>query len=305
MTYEIRTFAPGAEHATAAPAPASREGRLVAVSDLHVRYDENRDIVERLRPESDDDWLLVAGDVGEYVEDIRWALGRLSERFAKVVWVPGNHELWTPAKDPVQLRGVARYEHLVEICRELGVVTPEDPYPVWEGAGGPVALAPLFVLYDYSFRMPGMGTKEQALALAEKAGVVCTDEYFLHPDPYPTREAWCRARVAETEARLAALPADLPTVLINHWPLVREPTRPLWYPEFALWCGTEATADWPRRFRATTVVYGHLHIPRLLLWDGVPHQEVSLGYPREWRRRSGSPGRPVQILPVATTGVPA
>ncbi|AKA06463.1 MULTISPECIES: metallophosphoesterase family protein [Streptomyces] len=305
MTYEIRTFAPGAQHATTGPAPTSREGRLVAVSDLHVRYDENRDIVERLRPESDDDWLLVAGDVGEYVEDIRWALGRLSERFAKVVWVPGNHELWTPAKDPVQLRGVARYEHLVEVCRELGVITPEDPYPVWEGAGGPVALAPLFLLYDYSFRMPGMGSKEEALAIAEKAGVVCTDEYFLHPDPYPSREAWCRARVAETEARLAALPEDLPTVLINHWPLVREPTRPLWYPEFALWCGTEATADWPRRFRATTVVYGHLHIPRLIMWDGVPHQEVSLGYPREWRRRSGSPGRPVQILPVATTGVPA
>ncbi|WP_275462474.1 metallophosphoesterase family protein [Streptomyces noursei] len=305
MTYEIRTFAPGAQHATTGPAPTSREGRLVAVSDLHVRYDENRDIVERLRPESDDDWLLVAGDVGEYVEDIRWALGRLSERFAKVVWVPGNHELWTPAKDPVQLRGVARYEHLVEVCRELGVITPEDPYPVWEGTGGPVALAPLFLLYDYSFRMPGMGSKEEALAIAEKAGVVCTDEYFLHPDPYPSREAWCRARVAETEARLAALPEDLPTVLINHWPLVREPTRPLWYPEFALWCGTEATADWPRRFRATTVVYGHLHIPRLIMWDGVPHQEVSLGYPREWRRRSGSPGRPVQILPVATTGVPA
>ncbi|MFB7634751.1 metallophosphoesterase family protein [Streptomyces sp. NPDC056149] len=305
MTYEIRTFTPGAEHATAAPAPASREGRLVAVSDLHVRYDENREIVERLRPQSDDDWLLVAGDVGEYVEDIRWTLSLLSSRFAKVVWVPGNHELWTPAKDPVQLRGVARYEHLVEICRELGVLTPEDPFPVWEGTGGPVAIAPLFLLYDYSFRMPGARSKEEALQIAEKAGIVCTDEYFLHPDPYPSREAWCRARVEETEARLAALPEDLPTILINHWPLVREPTRPLWYPEFALWCGTEATADWPRRFRAATVVYGHLHIPRLIMWDGVPHQEVSLGYPREWRRRAGSPGRPVQILPVATTGVPA
>ncbi|GGU46887.1 metallophosphoesterase [Streptomyces albospinus] len=305
MTYEIRTFAPGAQHATVGPAPASREGRLVAVSDLHVRYDENRDIVERLRPESDDDWLLVAGDVGEYEADIRWALTLLSERFAKVVWVPGNHELWTPVKDPVQLRGAARYEHLVEICRELGVLTPEDPYPVWEGAGGPVVIAPLFLLYDYTFRMPGVGSKEEALALAEKAGVVCTDEYFLHPDPYPTREAWCRARLAETEARLAALPDGVPTVLVNHWPLVREPTRPLWYPEFALWCGTEATADWPRRFRAASVVYGHLHIPRLIIVDGVPHQEVSLGYPREWRRRPGSPGRPVQILPVATTGVPA
>ncbi|MFI9052256.1 metallophosphoesterase family protein [Streptomyces sp. NPDC053427] len=307
MAYEIRSIPPGTTAAPATgPSPdhgrGQRRGRgtLVAVSDLHVRYDENRDIVERLHPESADDWLLIAGDIGEYLADIRWALALLSSRFAKVVWVPGNHELWTPANDPVQLRGVARYDHLVEICRELGVVTPEDPYPVWEGEGGPVAIAPLFLLYDYSFRMPGLDSKEAALAVAEKAGVVCTDEFFLHPDPYPTREAWCRARVAATEARLAAVPEELPTILVNHFPLVREPTRPLWHPEFALWCGTEATADWPRRFRAATVVYGHLHIPRLLICDGVPHQEVSLGYPREWRRRSTEPGRPVQILPAAT-----
>ncbi|GAA0461736.1 metallophosphoesterase family protein [Streptomyces olivaceiscleroticus] len=299
MTYEIRAL-PGDARAVPPQADSDRRGRagrVVAVSDLHVRYAENRDIVERLEPASADDWLLVAGDLGEYVADIRWALERLSERFAKVVWVPGNHELWTPTNDPVRLRGVARYEHLVDLCRELGVVTPEDPYPVWEGEGGPVVVAPLFLLYDYTFRPPGTATKEAALAVAEKAGIVCTDEFFLHPDPYPTRDAWCRARLAATEARLAAVPEELPTVLVNHFPLVREPVRPLRYPEFALWCGTEATADWPRRFRAATVVHGHLHIPRLVMWDGVPHQEVSLGYPREWRHRSGPQGRPVQILP--------
>ncbi|MFE1172463.1 metallophosphoesterase family protein [Streptomyces sp. NPDC058773] len=301
MSYEIRAHAPGTAAPAAGPSPGGGPGRLVAVSDLHVRYKENRGIVEGLRPESDDDWLLVAGDVGEFVSDIRWALSLLSSRFAKVVWVPGNHELWTPAQDPVQLRGVERYAHLVDICRELGVLTPEDPYPVWEGADGPAVIAPLFLLYDYTFRQPGTTSKEEALARAEKAGVVCTDEHFLHPDPYPTREAWCRARVAATEARLAAVPEELPTVLINHWPVVREPTRPLWYPDFALWCGTETTADWPRRFRAATVVYGHLHIPRLLMLDGVPHQEVSLGYPREWQRRSAPPGRPVQILPLPAT----
>lgn len=310
MAYEIRSIPRETTPARdTAPTPAAgpppghgpgqrrERGKLVAVSDLHVRYEENRDIVEKLRPESDDDWLLIAGDIGEYMADIRWALTLLSSRFAKVVWVPGNHELWTPADDPVQLRGVARYDHLVALCRELGVVTPEDPYPVWNGEGGPVAIAPLFLLYDYTFRMPGLDTKEAALAAAEEAGVVCTDEFFLHPDPYPSREAWCQARLAATEERLAALPEELPTVLVNHWPVVREPTRPLWHPEFALWCGTEASADWPRRFRAAAVVYGHLHIPRLLICDGVPHQEVSLGYPREWRRRSTAPGRPVQILP--------
>ncbi|MFF9865928.1 metallophosphoesterase family protein [Streptomyces sp. NPDC013953] len=271
-------------------------GRLLAVSDLHVRYDENRKIVDGLRPQTDDDWLLVAGDVSETVEDIEWTLRLLRDRFAHVVWAPGNHELWTTPGDPVQLRGEQRYAHLVELCRELGVTTPEDPYPVWEGEGGPVAIAPLFLLYDYTFRPAGARTHQEAMRLAEDAGVVCTDEFYLHPDPYPSRQAWCRARVRATEARLAEIPPELPTVLINHFPLVREPTRVLRYPEFALWCGTEATDDWPVRFRAAAVVYGHLHIPRLIVRDGVPHHEVSLGYPREWTSRSAPPTLPVRIL---------
>ncbi|MFJ6944619.1 metallophosphoesterase family protein [Streptomyces wuyuanensis] len=301
MGYEVRGGPAATEESR--PASGARNGPgLVAVSDLHVRYAENRDIVEGLHPESDEDWLLVAGDVGEYVADVRRTLELLAGRFAKVVWTPGNHELWTPPSDPVQLRGEQRYEHLVRICRELGVVTPEDPFEVWEGPGGPVAIAPLFVLYDYSFRPAGARTKEEALAIAEQAGVVCTDEFLLHPDPHPSRDAWCRARLRITEARLSEVPPELPTVLVNHFPLVREPTRVLWHPEFALWCGTEATADWPRRFRASAVVHGHLHIPRLVWWEGVPHQEVSLGYPREWRRRSGTPGRPVAVFPLVPDG---
>ncbi|MFJ2033710.1 metallophosphoesterase family protein [Streptosporangium sp. NPDC087985] len=270
---------------------------LLAISDLHIGYQENRRIVEELRPASGTDWLLVAGDVSEKVADVEWALRLLSERFAKVVWVPGNHELWTHPSDPVQLRGEERYRHLVKLCGDLGVVTPEDPYPVWDGPGGPVTVAPLFVLYDYTFRMPGVATAEEALALAYDRGVVCTDEMFLHPDPHPSRPAWCSARIAETERRLADCSPDLPTVLVNHYPLVREPTLIMRHQEFTIWCGTERTADWHVRFNAHTVVYGHLHIPRTTWHDGVRFEEVSLGYPREWRPRPTPPGRPRQILP--------
>ncbi|WP_433256972.1 metallophosphoesterase family protein [Streptosporangium sp. CA-135522] len=270
---------------------------LLAISDLHIGYRENRRIVEELRPTSASDWLLVAGDVSEKVADVEWALRLLAGRFAKVVWVPGNHELWTHPSDPVQLRGEERYRHLVKVCGDLGVVTPEDPYPVWDGPGGPVTVAPLFVLYDYTFRVPGVASAEEALALAYEKGVVCTDEMFLHPDPHPSRPAWCSARVAETERRLTARPPDMPTVLVNHYPLVREPTLVMRHQEFAIWCGTEQTADWHVRFNAHTVVYGHLHIPRTTWYDGVRFEEVSLGYPREWQPRATPPGRPRQILP--------
>ncbi|WP_042410823.1 metallophosphoesterase family protein [Streptacidiphilus carbonis] len=259
-------------------------GRLYAVSDLHVAYEQNRLIVESLYPKDEADWLIVAGDIAEKAADVEWALGLLAERFATVVWVPGNHELWTHPGDPLTLRGEERYRHLVNVCRSLGVLTPEDPYPVWPGPGGPVVIAPLFLLYDYSFLPLGTRNSREGLAKAHEAGVVCTDEFLLHPDPYPSREAWCRSRLAHTRARLDACDPDLPTVLVNHFPLVREPTAVLRHPEFALWCGTEATADWHVRYRAAAVVYGHLHIPRVTWHDGVPHREVSLGYPREWQR---------------------
>ncbi|WP_018252877.1 metallophosphoesterase family protein [Salinispora mooreana] len=282
---------------------ADDRGSLLAISDLHVRHAENRTVVEQLRPESPADWLLVAGDVGDTVAQVEWALRLLTARFAKVLWSPGNHELWSLPADPVPLRGAARYAHLVELCRELGVVTPEDPYPVWEGPGGPVTVAPLFLLYDYSWRPEGLDTSQAALAEAYRTGIVCTDEYLLHPDPYESRSAWCAARVAGTARRLAERDPALPTVLMNHWPLRREPTRILRYPIFAQWCGTEATADWHQRFEAVAVVYGHLHIPRTTWYDGVRFEEVSVGYPREWRRRSGPLGQPRRILP-APAGSP-
>jgi hypothetical protein len=262
-----------------------------------VGFGENRKIVTGMYPESASDWLIVAGDVGEFMADVEWALGTLSERFATVVWVPGNHDLWTHRRDPVRLRGEERYLGLVEWCRGLGVVTPEDPYPVWDGAGGPARIVPLFLLYDYSFLPSGATTKAEGLARAYETGVISTDERYLHPDPYPSREAWCQARVEAAEHRLAQLDPGIPNILVNHFPLVREPTRILRYPVFAQWCGTTRTAGWHVRFNAAAVVYGHLHIPLTTWYDGVRFEEVSLGYPREWQRRARPPRLPRPILP--------
>ena len=277
--------------------PNGDSGQLLAVSDLHVTHPENRRIVEQLRAHNEADWLIVCGDVSEGIADFEWTMDLLRQRFAKVVWAPGNHDLWTTPDEHAELRGVRRYRHLVEICRRLGVLTPEDPYALWQGEGGPLTLAPLFLLYDYSFGRNIAATKEQSLALAHRAGVVCSDEFLLHPDPYASRDAWCHARVAHTEKRLEGCGADGPIVMVNHFPLIDAPTKVLRHPEFAQWCGTTLTADWHRRFRTAAVVYGHLHIPRTTWHDGVRFEEVSLGYPREWHRRN--PDRAIlrQIMP--------
>ncbi|MCB9726104.1 MAG: metallophosphoesterase [Spirochaetaceae bacterium] len=258
--------------------------KLYAISDVHVGFRENLAALETL-PERPEDWLVLCGDVGDTLEQVERAIELLARKFARLVWVPGNHELWTVPRK-TGLRGVARYAALVELCRRHGVLTPEDPFAVWPGEGGPHVLAPLFVLYDYSFR-PDDVPVERAVAWARESQVLCTDEALLHADPYPSVREWCAARVRESERRLSAALADSPhpLVLIAHFPLREEHAVLPRIPRFKLWCGTRATEDWHRRFRAAVVISGHLHIPCTRYVDGVRFEEVSLGYPEQWKMR--------------------
>lgn len=253
--------------------------KLYAISDLHVGFEPNHQLWSALS-DHPDDWLAIAGDVGETDDHMRFALDVATARFGRVLWVPGNHELWTLPDRDGGLRGEARYERLVAICRGHGVLTPEDPYATWPGDGPPCVLAPLFLLYDYSFR-PDDVPEDQAVAWARSRGIECVDEVALHPDPHPGRAAWCRARCAITRARLAGVPSDHHTVLINHFPLRRDLARLPRIPPFSIWCGTRETESWHVTYRALAVVSGHLHIRSTRWIDGVRFEEVSLGYPRE------------------------
>ena len=146
---------------------------LWAVSDLHTGHLGNKPVAESLHPSSPDDWLIVAGDVAERTDEIRWTLDLLRRRFAKVIWVPGNHELWTTNRDPVQIFGRARYDYLVNMCDEMGVVTPEHPFPVWTERGGPATIVPMFLLYDYTFLPEGAMSKAEGYghrAAAQRGG---------------------------------------------------------------------------------------------------------------------------------------
>lgn len=261
--------------------------KLFAIADLHLGHKLNRDALEGLN-QHPNDGLILCGDIGETAEHLELAFAAATRNFGQVWWCPGNHELYTMTHK-TKLRGEDKYGECLDIARRHGVITPEDEYVVWNGAGGLAVVAPIFTLYDYSFR-PAHVRREDALAWAEAADTVATDEYLLHPDPYPTRDAWCAARVAATERRLeAACRRGLPLVLANHWPLREDLVHIPRIPRFSLWCGTTRTRDWHTRFNACAVVSGHLHVPRTDWRDGVRFEEVSLGYPRQWEdvRSSG------------------
>src|SRR5579864_8334524 len=99
--------------------------KLWAISDLHVAAPRNAAALRALScyPE---DWLIVAGDLCESPALFAEALAWLSGRFARVIWVPGNHELWLTTPRDGREGSPAKYRRLVETARRLGVATPED-----------------------------------------------------------------------------------------------------------------------------------------------------------------------------------
>jgi len=215
-----------------------------------------------------------------------------------VIWVAGNHELWHIPEESggPPPRGEARYRAIVDLARSFGVVTPEDPYPIWDGPGGACVIAPLFLLYDYSFR-PADVARDEVVAWADALHNVCADEMLLDPAPHATREAWCAARCRWTVERLAALDPSLPTILVNHFPLRGDLIHIPRAPRFTPWCGTTVTEDWHLRFRARVVVSGHLHVRRTDWRDGTRFEEVSLGHARQWDHRHGMARYLREILP--------
>jgi hypothetical protein len=96
---------------------------------------------------------------------------------------------------------------------------------------------------------------------------------------------------------LDALPPASRTVLINHWPLRYDLARAPRVPRFSIWSGTTRTEDWHRRYRARAVISGHLHFRTTLWRDGVRFDEVSLGYPRDWRQDRGVEWYFREVLP--------
>jgi predicted phosphodiesterase len=259
--------------------------KLYAISDLHLANKPNRDALLDLTNHAED-WLILAGDIGETAEHLKFALSVLLQKFKQIVWVPGNHDLWTFPLCENERKGEDKYTYLVSVCRGFGVYTPEDDFPEITIGNQTFIISPTFTLYDYSFR-PENISYERAIEWAEESGVVCTDEDLLYATPYNSITEWCARRCNYTESRLNQLSSHMPIILVNHYPLCMEHAQ-LWrFPRFILWCGTKRTEAWLTRYNIKIVVYGHMHIRSSQCIDGVRFEEVSLGYPRDWDHNKG------------------
>lgn len=265
--------------------------RILAISDLHVDYRENRDWLAQIsNADHRQDVLLLAGDVTDRQDLLERTLESLRPKFGQLFFVPGNHELWD--RERAYQDAIAKFEHILERCAALDVCT--EPRVV-DG----VRIVPLFSWYARPEEGPDSLFREKASE--DQSRTAWADDYFVRWPTFGNDAGPAAHFLARNETRLACH-ADLPTISFSHFlprsdlmmrtaaETAREgPAIPDVNPHFnfSRVAGTAGLDRQIRRLRPAVHVYGHQHRNRWREVDGVRYVSHCLGYPGE-RQRAGS-----------------
>ena len=97
--------------------------RVWLTSDVHTDRENNMAWCKKLPKHPHGDVLIVAGDLSHRLEIIEETLTVFTQRFTRVYFIPGNHDLWMNNDDPPGSNSVDKIHAIIELCDRLGVST--------------------------------------------------------------------------------------------------------------------------------------------------------------------------------------
>jgi Icc-related predicted phosphoesterase len=237
--------------------------RILAVSDLHTDFHENKMLLEQL-PDvtAQGDVLIVAGDISDRLDTLKSTLALLRTKFMKVFYVPGNHELWVRKGDHTSIE---KFFTVLALCETLDIQTsPEKVAAVW--------VVPLFSWYEPQFDAENSG---DAYALGGWA------DFYLCKWPAGMGPV-CDFFLKMNEPRLRSY--DGPVISFSHF-LPRRDLLPsverLKFKGLPRVAGCAALDEQIRSLNSCVHVFGHSHIGCDRVIDGVRYIQNPLRYPRE------------------------
>lgn len=238
--------------------------RVFALSDLHIDYTGNKQWVADLSAgDYRNDVLILAGDVSDSIQRLDWCLSTLVARFKKVLYVPGNHELWV-IRDEAPGTSLDKFQQVLRSVESCGVSM--QPFH----ANG-LSIVPLLAWYDYSFGQPSQELLDawmdyRACSWPEHFSVREIAEYFLgfNHSFLETRNDTVIS-FSHFMPRVDIMPGYIPA------------KRKMLYPVLGS-TGLEAQI---RQLRPVIHVYGHSHLNRHVTLDGVLYINNAFGYPHE------------------------
>lgn len=240
--------------------------RIFALSDLHVDYGANAKWVANISAtEYRDDLLILAGDIAHSMPLFEWCLNALARRFRKLLFVPGNHDLWVlheaPERDSFQ-----KLEDISAIVEASGA----SMQPFRERN---VSIIPLLAWYDYSFGEPGEHLRSSWM------------DYHACRWPKGVREKEVAAHFAACNKQQVSARGDT-IITFSHF-LPRIDLMPEYIPaKFRSLYPVLGTAQLELQLRVLNSrihVYGHSHFNRNVSIGGVSYINNAFGYPSETR----------------------
>ena len=242
--------------------------RIFSISDLHVDFADNWQWVEALSlVEYSRDVLLVAGDIAHEIGRVAATLDALRRRFARVFFVPCNHELWVVGQ---QGDSIEKFDRLLEVCGECGVETRPS-------AVGDIRVVPLFSWYSADFDCAGTWDKKALAAWGDfrfcrwPDEILALDCYFSERNEVP----------ASTQAQTISFSHFLPR------PELLPSIQNLRFKGLPMVAGSARLEEQLRATGADIHIFGHSHIHCDKTLDGVRYIQQPLAYPKERRGRPG------------------
>jgi predicted phosphodiesterase len=235
--------------------------RIFALSDIHVDFDANAQWITCLSTQDyRDDFLILAGDISDSLRQLETSLITLANRFRKVFYVPGNHDLWVDGKQ-TSLDKFGEIRKIMENCGVSGTV--------WHGEM--ISIIPLLGWYDYSFGEPSDELKAAWM------------DFRLCKWPQHLRMRDVASRFMTMNLPLTR-PANNIVISFSHF-LPRIDVMPYYipvrhrlvYPVL----GSDVLEQQIRLLRSDIHVYGHSHVNRRIPIEGITYINNAFGYPWE------------------------
>lgn len=238
--------------------------RVFALSDIHVDYPANAQWIEQLsRADYRDDVLILAGDVSHRPALLAQCFSALSARFAQVLFVPGNHDLWVLGEDE-RKTSLQKFDEVAALAADHGASMRGFLH-------NGTLIAPLLSWYDHSFGQPGEELRQlwmdyRACRWPHGFDTAAVARHFAALNlPLERRGA---ARVISYSHFLPRLDLIPPYVPARH--RILDPVL-----------GSELLERQLRQLAPEIHVYGHSHINRDVSIDGVRYLNNAFGYPQE------------------------
>lgn len=238
--------------------------RVFALSDIHIDYDVNAKWIANLSTaEYQDDVLILAGDVTDTRRLLDWCLSALAKRFKKVLFTPGNHDLWVIREDR-EKNSLQKFDDVCAVVESSGA-----SMQAFRERG--MSIIPLLAWYDYSFGEPS----EELRAIWMDYRACRWPSGFKEKDVAAHFAAFNDKQVSMAGATVITYSHFLPRIDLMSG--IGPSANNFLYPIL----GSTQLESQLRKLNPSIHVYGHSHVNRHVKIDSVSYINNALGYPSE------------------------